>query len=158
MRVVQCFRTKQQAVCATVPNTPPTITAANSDVRRRVAARCAGCAGPARRAKRWLRRDETVAWRGIVSSETASLASARTGACPGARWMTDSSQESSRFSAIRIPASQMSGWNHKAHNATSRAGGSNCRVSLRAPLHEAAQRSILAGRVVDRPARSKIHG
>jgi hypothetical protein len=78
------------------------------------------------------------------------LASARTGACPCARWMTDSSQESSRLSAIRIPASQMSGWNHKAHNATSRAGGSNCRVFLRAPLHEAVQRSILAGWVVDR--------
>src|SRR6266852_801660 len=91
-----CLITKQQAVCATVPKTPPTITAANSDVSKRLAARCAGCADPAKRAKRWLRCDEAVAWRNIVSSGTASLASARTSACPCARWMTDSSQESSR--------------------------------------------------------------
>jgi hypothetical protein len=40
--------TKQQAVCATVSKTPPNITAANSDVRRKLAARCAGCPDPAR--------------------------------------------------------------------------------------------------------------
>jgi hypothetical protein len=55
-------------MCATVPKTPPTITAANSDVSRKLAARCAGCADPAGRAKRWLRCDEAVAWRNMVSS------------------------------------------------------------------------------------------
>jgi uncharacterized protein (TIGR03118 family) len=51
----QCRITKQHAVCATVPKTPPTITAMNNNVSNRLAARCAGCADPARRARRWLR-------------------------------------------------------------------------------------------------------
>jgi hypothetical protein len=74
----QCLMAKQQAVCATVSKTPPMITAANSDVRRRLAARCAGCPDPTRRANRWLRSDKTDAWRNIASSGTASLASAET--------------------------------------------------------------------------------
>src|ERR1700730_8718544 len=92
----QRFITKPQAVGATVPKTPLTTGTANSDVSGKLAARRAGCADPERRAKRWLRCDEAVAWRNIVSSGTASLASAPTNACPCARWITDSSQESSR--------------------------------------------------------------
>jgi hypothetical protein len=83
------------------------------------ATRSAEGAGPTRRAKRWLRWDEAVACRNGARSGTASLASAETSASPCALRMTTSSHESSRYSAIRIPASQRSGWNHNVHNAPS---------------------------------------
>ena len=92
-------------MCAAVPKTPPAITAANSDVRRRLAARCVACANPARRAKRWLRELQV----GERSNQCLSL---RT---------LDHRFIAGELTIECYPHSrgQMSGWNHKAHNETS---------------------------------------
>src|SRR6185437_8094140 len=91
----QWRRMKQQAVCATVPKVAATITAVNSDASSKLAAgRARSC--PDSQAKRWLRCEDAVACRESARSGTASFASAETRSVPWARWMTISSQESSR--------------------------------------------------------------
>src|SRR5262249_41596185 len=101
---------KQQAVCATVSQTPPARAVPKAAVRRTPAARPIPAGRPAaNRARRWRRKEDEPARSRNASSGLASLARAEISAPPRALRITGSSQESSRYNARREPVTQTSG-------------------------------------------------